>query len=207
MKYTSLIVFMALVAHTGGRSLSNRQLSQIQNRVSESSESESSSTDEPTHLQTEKILETVQGWSGVEPKMHKFPGTQNEMGNWVDPYMRNLPERFDGDEALDAYPVDKFTQNMIENYAVEGVDGLKVKNPVPNGRYFMRKSTLKQVAYEILATHFGLKGKEADAYLNDKFDYAFDYYDVNKDGRLDAIGMSAQFFRFLTKPLGEIDLQ
>ena len=207
MKYTSLIVFMALIATEQVRSLSTRQLTHLQNRISESSESDSSSSDEPVHLQTGKILETAKAWTGVEPKMHEFPGTVNDMGNWVDPYERNLPERFTGDEALGTYPVDKFTQNMIENYAVEGIDGMKVKNPTPNGRYFMRKETLKQVAYEILATHFGLKGKAADDYLNDKFDYSFDYYDVNKEGRLDAIGMSAQFFRFLTKPLGEIDLQ
>lgn len=206
MKYTNVIAMLALLGATEARSLSGKQLSQLQSNVSVSSESESSSSDSDNmHIQTGKILETVQGWTGVEAKMHKFPGTKNELGHWVNDYERTLPERFD-DEALDSYPVDKFTQNLIANYAVEGLDGIKVKNPTPNGRYFMKKETLRQVAKEVLGTHFGKTGKDAEDYLNDKFDYSFDYYDVNKEGRIDAIGMSAQFMRFLCKPLGDLDI-
>lgn len=139
--------------------------------------------------------------------MHKFPGTVNEFGNFVDPYERTLPERFEGDSALDSYPVDKFTQNMIENYAIEGISGQKVKDPKPTGMYYMKKDAAKEVAKEILATHYGLSGADADAYLASHYDDAWNYYDVNKEGKLDAVGMTQSLFRFLCKPLGDLNLQ
>jgi len=72
-------------------------------------------------VQTEKILEKTAdssvnpGWS---PNMNGFPGTVNDYGNFMDPYSREIPERFVGDAAQeDVVPVDKFTQNLITNYA------------------------------------------------------------------------------------------
>ena len=72
-----------------------------------------------------KILEKDQGWGGWGPNMHEFPGTVNDFGNWVDPYERVLPLRFQGDAADDdgTPPVDKFTQKLIENYAFEKATG------------------------------------------------------------------------------------
>lgn len=158
-------------------------------------------------LNSGRIVEVMQGWEGYKPLYKEFPGTVNMFGNFMDPYERVLPERFVGDSAETTYPVDKFTQNLIDNYALEGVDGMKVKNPKPNGLYYMKKDVARQVGKEILGTHFGLQGADAEKYLNDKFDAAFDYYDVNKEGKIDAIGMTPQMFRFMCKPLGELDLQ
>ena len=83
----------------------------------------SESDDEPSFLQTRKIVESnedkFKGWGA---HMEGFPGTQNEFGNWFDPYNRVMPKRFVGDSAEDNYyPIDKFTQNMLTKYAVEAV--------------------------------------------------------------------------------------
>jgi hypothetical protein len=55
----------------------------------------------------------------------------------MQPYERVLPERFVGDAAQeDVVPVDKFTQNLIENYATEGTTGASKegkKDPKPTG--------------------------------------------------------------------------
>ena len=117
--------------------------------------------------------------------MDGFPGTVNDMGEYCDKYDRVVPDRFDGDAADNIYPVDKFTQNLIANYAIEGYDGKKIdndaryKSPTINGRFFMKEATLKEIAYEILKTHFSMTGKEADDYVAEHFHDAFKYYDVN----------------------------
>lgn len=54
--------------------------------------------------------------------MHEFPGTVNEYGNWVDPYERVGPVIFTGDAADEGYvPLDRFTTNIIQNIADEGI--------------------------------------------------------------------------------------
>ena len=133
MKYTSVIAIVALFASEA----SARSLNQYnQNTLAQvSSKDLDSVVNDDMFLQMTngKVIEVKQGWTGYHPKYHEFPGTVNEFGNFMDPYERTLPERFTGDEAIDSYPVDKFTQNLIKNYAVEGVDGMKVKSPKPNG--------------------------------------------------------------------------
>ena len=139
--------------------------------------------------------------------MHEFPGNVNEHGNFMDPYNRVLPTRFVGDAADEnAYPVDKFTQNILNKYAVEGVTGQKEKNPKPTGHFYLTKASARLAALEVICTHFQQCGTKGEEYLNQRYDDAWDYYDVNREGRIDAIGVS-QFYRFLTRPLGMIDLQ
>jgi hypothetical protein len=99
---------------------------------------------------------------------------------------------------------------LIENFAVEGIDkdpedGAKM--PAPTGRFYLTKAKGRALAAETLCTHFGKCGAAADAYLDDKYSAAFDYYDVNHDGRIDAIGMASQLMRFLCQPLGWLDIQ
>jgi len=67
-------------------------------------------------------LEKRDEFNGWHPFMKDFPGTVNEQGNFMDAYERGsrIPERFQGDSADEnAYPVDKFTQNLLDNYALE----------------------------------------------------------------------------------------
>ena len=58
---------------------------------------------------------------------------------------------------------------------------------------------------EILQNNFKLNQSKAADYLKQNFDSAWDYYDVNDTGRIDAIG-SSTFFRWFTRKLGDLDL-
>merc|ERR1719223_541505 len=158
-------------------------------------------------LQTEKIVEQHDNWSGWGADMHKFPGTINQNGNFMDNYERNIPVRFQGDSAEDGYyPVDTFTQNMLNKYAVEGVAGKKFKDPRPTGAFYLTKESAMEAAKEVICTHFKKCDAEGEKFLKLYYNEAWDYYDVNRVGRIDAVGVS-QFFRHLTRPLGMIDLQ
>ena len=94
---------------------------------------------------------------------------------------------------------------MIKNYAIEGIDGKKEKDPKPTGRFFLTKDTARKVAAEILCTHFHKCGADGEDFLNWHYDDAWNYYDVNQEGRIDAVG-SSQFFRHLTTSLGWLDI-
>jgi hypothetical protein len=157
----------------------------------------------------------MSGWAGWEPKMDEFPGTVNEHGNFMDAYTRVIPDRFVGDAAMEEVPpVDKFTQNLITNYATEGFDdGSKVvseKHPKPTGAFYINKANGLKIAKEVACTHFKLCGAEGDAWLTspdlNRYDAAFKYFDVNNTGMVDAVGVGT-LFRFLFKPLGWVDLQ
>ena len=168
-----------------------------------------SDLEDEMNVQTGKVLENLPNFDGWHPDMHEFPGTVNEYGNYMDGYNRQLPDVFVGDAAdVDHYPVDKFTQNMIQNYAVEGIDGKKEKDPKPTGSFYLTKEAARRASVEVLCTHFKKCGADAETFLTqfNRYNECWDYYDVNKTGRIDAIGVS-QFFRYLTTPLGPIDLQ
>jgi len=147
--------------------------------------------------------------------MKDFPGTVNDNGNFMDAYERGsrIPERFVGDSADEnAYPVDKFTQNLLDNYALEGHTD-KDEHPQPTGAFFLTKDTGKKVAAEVVCTHFSKCGGDGQAFLNSidehgisHYDEAWNHYDVNHDGKIDAVGMAAQFMRYLTRPLGWLDI-
>ena len=157
-------------------------------------------------VQTDKILENLDNWDGWHAHMHEFPGTINQNGNFMDSYDREIPVRFQGNSAdMDYYPVDTFTQNMLKKYAIEGVSGKKVKDPKPTGAFYLTKDTAREAAAEVICTHFKKCGADGEKYLAFYYEDAWNYYDVNRVGRIDAIGVS-QFFRHLTRPLGDIDL-
>ena len=158
-------------------------------------------------LEESKVLEMKDNFNGYHAYLHEFPGTVNENGNFMAPYERVYPERFVGDSAdQDYYPVDTFTQNILKSYAVEGITGKKEKNPRPNGHYSLSKDTARSAAAEVICTHFKKCGDEGKKWLDFYYEDAWNYYDVNRTGFIDAIGV-AQFFRHLTRPLGTIDLQ
>jgi len=116
--------------------------------------------------------------------------------------------------------LDNFTKNLIEKYAVEGksaVDEGKVAydayHPQPSGKFFLAKETGRTVAKEVLCTHFSKCGEDGETYLDgqvnqtvNRWEDAWNYWDVNGEGKVDAVGASV-LFRYLCKPLGELDLQ
>jgi hypothetical protein len=127
------------------------------------------------------------------------------------PYSREIPERFVGDAAQeDVVPVDKFTQNLIANYATDGTTGAKDgATPTPTGHFYISKAQAHTVAEEILCTHFKKCGADATTWLDDaalhRSEHAWEYFDVLKAGKIDAVG-SSTFFRYLTTPLGWLDI-
>lgn len=199
MKYT-----IALLASAQAYNLNNQEILYQATRTLEDSSL--------VQLEESKVLEKLPGWNGWHPEMNEFPGTVNEFGNFMDPYERKAPERFVGDAAQEGVPpVDKFTQNLIDKYATEGHTGNdKDEHPKPDGKFYINRDNALKVAKEVICTHFKKCGAEADAWLssadNDTFNRSFDYFDVNKEGRLDVVGV-ATFFRYMFQPLGWVDLE
>jgi hypothetical protein len=197
MKYT-----FALLASAQAYNLNNQEILYQATRT----------LDESSLVQVEesKILETtLPNWNGWLPHQDGFPGTVNEFGNFMDPYSRKLPERFVGDAAEeDTPPVDKFTQNLIAKYATEGHDD--AKHPKPTGKFYINRANSLKVAKEVATNNLKMTAAAAETWLNSpdfkRFDTAFDYFDVNKEDRLDAVGVSTMF-RYLYQPLGWVDLQ
>ena len=80
------------------------------------------------------------------------------------------------------------------------------KKGVRTHTFVMTKDGARNAAKEVLATHFAMNAEEQAQFLDDNFEKAWNYYDVNGAGSIDAIGVST-FFRYLTKKLGALDLQ
>jgi len=153
---------------------------------------------------TNKIMEDKDEFTGYHATLSGFPGTVNENGDYFQGYSRELPENYGGDAAFDnQVPLDQFTRNLLANYAIEGIDK---GSSSPTGKFYLSKEKGRALASETICTHFSKCGDAGKAYLDDKYSAAFDYYDVNKTGRIDAIGMASQFMRFLCQPLGWVDI-
>ena len=104
-------------------------------------------------------------------------------------YERVLTPRFSADDD------DLFMRSMIKKYAVEERtdhdildDGTKVGGE-PTGKFWMTQSTALAAAKEVLGTHKGLKGGDADAYLDTYFAKAWEHFDVNGVGQIEVIKM------------------
>ena len=81
---------------------------------------------------------------------------------------------------------------MINNYALEGIKDKKDDgHPKPTGHFYLTRDVGRKVAAETICTHFAKCGDAGQAFLDENYDKAFDYYDVNKEGKLDAVGMAA----------------
>ena len=229
-QYLAIAALLGLVDATTQFGIIERKTNQeklyIQMKNQEEEDDESDDDEYNNHLvQTDKILEKVQGWGGWGPHMHEFPGNNNEFGNWVDAYERVAPERFQGDAADDGIPpVDKFTQNLIENYAFEAATGpdkdgktaWDAHHPLPSGKFLISKTQGYKLAQEILCTHFKKCGPAGEEFLNEyagdqhsfgtRWEEAWNYWDVLKAGKIDAVGASV-LYRHLCLPLGALDLQ
>ena len=88
---------------------------------------------------------------------------------------------------------------MIKDYAVEGQDKETGK---PNGLFFMSHDKTRMAALEVLNTHLGMRGADADSYLNKYFDQVWEHFDVNHKGALEAVELN-HFMRTLCKPVKE----
>jgi hypothetical protein len=159
---------------------------------SESSDSDSSSSEEEhVAIGLNRVEETKPGYGGFDASLHGFVGNNHNGGEWKEPYDRNLPVHYyDSEDGQ----VDTFTRNVLRNYATEGV----TKSGKPSGHFFIRKANLRKIAAEVVQTHLNKKGKDLVNYLSAKFDEAWDYYDVNRKGYVDAL-WSATILRFMCR--------
>ena len=89
---------------------------------------------------------------------------------------------------------------MITQYAVEGETSEDKKAGIkagdPTGVFTMDETAAKAAAYEVLATHKGITGSAADAYLATYFAKAWGHFDVNKSGEIPVV-RTPEFMRFL----------
>jgi len=87
---------------------------------------------------------------------------------------------------------DQFMNSMITKYAYEAAK----PTGEPTGDFLFKYQNAKMAAYEIIDTHLGLKGKDAEDYLAKYFDKTWEHFDTAGDGKIEAARMSG-FFRFL----------
>ena len=57
---------------------------------------------------------------------------------------------------------------------------------MPTGKFFVSKGDTRKAAVEVLGTHLGLFGGDAEAHLNKYFDEVWDHFDVLRKGSLEA---------------------
>ena len=115
----------------------------------------------------------------------EFPGTEEGAPE----YTREMPVHFD-DKHLD----DMFMNSMISKYAMEG----RNKDGSKNGKFYLDHDSGYQAAEEIVHTHLGLSGEALKNYLISYYDEAWEYYDVNRENKIEADRMST-LFRYLCK--------
>ena len=76
---------------------------------------------------------------------------------------------------------DIFMRSVYTKYAIEMRD-LAGK---PTGQFYLTKADALVLATEVVGTHGGKKGAEAADYLAKVFDGAWNFYDVNLEGKID----------------------
>ena len=98
-----------------------------------------------------RVEETADGFAGFDASLDGFVGNNHNNGEWKDAYARDIPHNFDtGND----HPVDMFTQNVLQNFATEGV----TKEGKPDGHFFITKDQAKKLSSEVVQTHLGFTG-------------------------------------------------
>ena len=127
------------------------------------------------------------------PAYDEYEGNHHNGIAWRDPYTRVIPEHLTGELR------DTFTEHMVKDYALEGKDEDTGK---PNGKFTVTKEQTRKAAEEVLATHLGLKGADAEEHLTKYFDTVWNHFDVLKKGVLDPQELN-HLMRDLCKPVKE----
>lgn len=173
MKYTVVLALLGAIAVQDVQALSRFQrrpmsYAQAQESASSSSSSgsssgsssSSSSDDESNlHIRGDGIATT---WNEKNP----HPGFEANHDDFVGAeglgyYDRKVPDRYESGTSEHPYSQDMFMNSMINNYALE----LATPEGKPTGQFVFKKGNARQAAYEIVDTHLGLKGAEAEKYL------------------------------------------
>ena len=168
-------------------------------------------------LDSSKVIEQGDDFDGWGAHMDCFPGTVNEHGDYMSAYNRTIPAYLDGNDAISGVASsDLFTQNVLKNYAVEDkvADPLSPEFGKPTVELWITHDTGYKLAQETLCTHFNKCGGDGDKWLTEagpytgepRYEAAWDYYDVNKVGKIHAVGQSGSMLRHLFRPLGWLDI-
>ena len=124
------------------------------------------------------LIERAEGVEGGDV-INEFPAYMNGFGGYRT-YMRDIPDRYETESD------DTLMRSMFQTYATEGAtDGL------PNGHYWVTRDNAVAASKEVIATHLGIKGDEADAFITENFNPLWKKYDVNEEGFLDVDRMPA----------------
>ena len=92
---------------------------------------------------------------------------------------------------------DTFTKKMIKEYALEVADE---DTGLPTGKFIVSKDATRKAAVEVLGTHLGLFGADAEAHLAKYFDMVWSHFDVLSKGSLEAVELN-HLMRDLCKPV------
>ena len=117
----------------------------------------------------------------------------------MDAYERKLPSNLDDVDLTE--PVDTFLRKFIWNYAHEAVTAGK-----SNGKFFVTKSQVKEVAAEVVETYLKKKGAEKKAFLKKYFNKAWDHFDVNREGTMNVTWVS-NLLKYICRPVVDINLE
>ena len=120
------------------------------------------------------------------PGYDGFEGNKGTFGDWREPYERVVPETSD-----------TFTKKMIKEYAIETADE---DTGLPTGHFIVTKDATRKAAIEVLGTHLGLYGPDAESHLQKYFEMVWNHFDVLQKGSLEAIELN-HLMRDLCKPV------
>ena len=160
MKYTSIVVAALISCSQAGI-----RLTRIDGSI----------TDLPDNLYLqveESKIEEKDGKVVYHPGYDGFEGNKGTFGEWREPYERVVPETSD-----------TFTKKMIKDYAIEVADE---DTGLPTGKFIVSKDATKKAAVEVLGTHLGLYGADAQAHLSKYFEMVWNHFDVLNKGSLEA---------------------
>ena len=91
-------------------------------------------------------------------------------------YVRAIPERFS------AYGDDSLMRHILLRYALEKAD----MNGKPSGRFYVDRQGAYELAMEVILTQLGFSGQKAIDYFRSKVPAAWQRWDVNNEGVLEA---------------------
>ena len=210
-------VLMQFEEQENSKLVDNSFVQQNMRTVSDSESSESSDSEEDHHQRVgvhadnvlgvrmlneganRRVEETGKNFGGFEAGLDGFVGNNHNSGEWKDAYDRVVPGNF---EDGDGHQVDAFTRKVIKDYSTEGV----TKEGKPDGHFFITKDQAKDLTFEVVETHLGYEAKKAKEFVEKNFQPAWEHYDVNEEGTIDALWVST-LMRFMCKPVKDIDLQ
>tara|TARA_B110000285_G_C14716765_1_gene420296 strand:- start:65 stop:412 length:348 start_codon:yes stop_codon:yes gene_type:complete len=87
---------------------------------------------------------------------------------------------------------DRLMNSIISKYAIETRD----KDGKPSGKFFLDQSGARAIAEEVVGTHLKKDAAGIKTYLDEKFPEAWGRFDVNGEGKIEAM-RGPTFLRYI----------